>query len=186
MVLANQLSQAAAIIQQGGVIAYSTDTILGLGCDPQNRTAVERVLWLKQRGVEKGLILLMEDPAVVEQYSQPLSNQQYAEISSPVSQLPVTWLLPAQHAAPDWITGGQDRVALRITSHPIARGLCARLGAIVSTSANFSNYPVATDARQIRTWFGPHLDYVIIGASGTGAPSEIRDLRSGRILRKNV
>ncbi len=183
--LANQLSQAATIIQQGGVIAYSTDTVLGLGCDPNNQTAVEKILWLKHRSIEKGLILLIESVHALEGYSEPLSTKQTSEILSTSSTTPTTWLLPAQRLTPVWITGAHDRVAIRITQHPIASKLCKILGAVVSTSANFSDYPIAVNAKQLRDWFGPYLDYVIIGTPGTGVPSEIRDLISGKILRRS-
>lgn len=183
--LANQLSQATAIIQHGGVIAYSTDTVLGLGCDPNHRNAVERILWLKQRGIEKGLILLVANANAMEKFSQPLSNEQRSTITAVSPTTPISWLVPARHSAPAWLTGEHDRVAMRISQHPLTNKLCESVGAIVSTSANFSNYPNADNAQQLRDWFGPYLDYVIIGEAGTGMPSEIRDLIYGKLLRKN-
>jgi len=89
----------------------------------------------------------------------------------------------AQGTAPAWITGANDSVAVRIPQHPVASGLCARAGDLVSTSANVSGYPTATRARQLRDWFGPHLDYVILGPAGTGAPSEVRDLMGTSVHR---
>ena len=181
--LANQLSQAAAIIQHGGVIAYSTDTVLGLGCDPNNQAAVEKILWLKHRSIAKGLILLVENMHALGEFTQPLSTEQTSDIASISSTTPTTWLLPAKRSTPVWITGTHDRVAIRITQHPIARKLCKMVGAIVSTSANISDYPTVINEQQLRDWFGPYLDYVIIGTPGTGVPSEIRDVISGKILR---
>ena len=182
-VLQNQLHQAAAIIRQGGVIACSTETVLGLSCDPHNRTAVDRVLWLKRRGVEKGLIVLAAELDVLKRFSQPLSASQTAKISSTTAENPTTWLLPARHSVPNWITGGHDRIAIRLTRHPTTKELCKSNRAIISTSANFSGYPVAMTRKQLRSWFGPYLDYIIMGAAGTGVPSEIRDLVSGEVLR---
>ena len=180
--LTNQISEAVAIIQHGGVIAYSTDTILGLGCDPNNRSAIKRVLWLKQRSIEKGLILLVENLEALQQFSQPLTATQCADIVSTASA--TTWLLPAHDSIPKWITGKHDRVAIRITQHPIANQICKAAGAIVSTSANFSNDKQLDKHCDLRSWFGPYLDYVIIGAPGSGFPSEVRDLVSGEILRQ--
>lgn len=180
--LANQLSQAAAVIQHGGVVAYSTDTIIGLGCDPYNRSAVECVLWLKQRSIEKGLILLTEGLDGLKDFSQPLTSSQCSKITS--TRAPTTWLLPKSSSTPVWITGIHASVAMRVTQHPIASQLCKSTEAIVSTSANFSDYPTATNQQQLKDWFGPHLDYVIIDATGTGLPSEVRDLISGETLRQ--
>ena len=182
--LANQISQAIAIVQQGGVIAYSTETILGLGCDPNNRRAVERLLWLKQRSINKGLVILVASVDALKEHSQPLSPSQYAKITSRLSKAPTTWVLPAHRSTPIWIMGNHGHIAIRITQHTIASKLCASTGAIVSTSANYSDYPTAINSQQLREWFGPYLDYVIIGAPGTGVPSEIRDLVSGEILRQ--
>lgn len=179
----NQVNQAVTIIQQGGVIAYSTDTVMGLGCDPGNRTAVERILWLKRRGEEKGLIVLTADLDVLKEFSQPLSETQMAKISSSSAEKPITWLLPASRSTPAWIKGKHDHVAIRLTRHPVASELCKSNGAIVSTSANFSGYPVVEQKQHLRSWFGPHLDYVITGVPGTGVPSEIRDLVSGEVVR---
>ena len=180
---ANQIHQAVTIIRQGGVIAYSTDTVLGLGCDPGNHAAVERVLWLKRRSVEKGLIVLTADLDVLKEFSRPLSEVQTAKVSSVSAEKPITWLLPASRSTPAWITGRHDYVAIRLTRHSFAGELCKSSGAIVSTSANFSDYPVVEEEQHLRSWFGPHLDYVITGAPGTGVPSEIRNLISGEVLR---
>lgn len=156
---------------------------MGLSCDPHNRTAVDRVLWLKHRGVEKGLIVLVAELDVLKRFSQPLSASQTVEISSTIAEKPITWLLRARHSVPGWVTGGHDRIAIRLTRHPITRELCKSNRAIISTSANFSGYPVAMTQRQLRSWFGPYLDYIIMGVAGSGVPSEIRDLVSGEVLR---
>ena len=181
--LTNQISQAATIILHGGVIAYSTETILGLGCNPHNRSACERLLWLKQRSVERGLILLVDDIDELTNLSQPLSATQCSTITS-ATTTPTTWLLPAKSSIPIWITGKHNKVAVRITRYPQVQQICKTTGAIVSTSANYSTYPPARNHSELRDWFGPHLDYIIIGPPGTGLPSEMRDLISGDIIRK--
>ena len=181
--LANQISQAVAIIQHGGIIAYSTETILGLGCDPYNRSACKRLLWLKQRSVEKGLILLVDDIDELTNLSQPLSSTQCSTIASAIVT-PTTWLLPAKASIPAWVMGKHNKVAVRITQHPQAQQICKTAGAIVSTSANYATYQPARNQNELRDWFGPHLDYIIMGPSGSGLPSEMRDLISGEIIRE--
>ena len=184
--LANRILQAATVIEQGGIIAYSTDTVLGLGCDPDNREAVEKILWLKHRGIEKGLILLTENIAAMQRFTPPLSTAQCRQITASLAGAPTTWVVPAKSTVPVWITGAHDSVALRIPQHPVAGRLCAAAGAIVSTSANVSGYPTATGAGQLRDWFGPHLDYVVTGPAGTGVPSEVRELMGMKVHRHST
>ncbi len=179
---AKQISQAIHVLQHGGVIAYSTDTILGLGCDPNNETAIKKLLWLKNRSAEKGLILLCADTDTVQTYSLSLSNEQLSKITEQSNQ-PTTWLIPAKADVLRWITGQHDSLAIRLTQHPDVRNICASMGAIVSSSANISDYPTALNEQQLRDWFGPHLDYAIIGSNGTGIPSRICDLQTGKVLR---
>ena len=181
--LANRISQAIEIVRQGGVIVYSTDTVLGLGCDPNNQIAVEKILWLKQRSVDKGLIFLVTGLNEMENFSKTLSTSQHEKINSSIDSKPTTWLLPANNKSPPWITGKQSSIAIRITQHRIAKQLCSAVGAIVSTSANISKYPTIQNEQQIRSWFGPYIDYVILGPPGTGQPSEIRDLITGKVVR---
>ena len=181
--LSNAIEQAARIIECGGVIAYATDTVLGLGCDPHCREAVDRVLWLKQRSADKGLILLVENLDAMEDYTGPLNAVQRLEINNAHSDVPTTWVVAAEEAVPTWITGTHDSVALRIPRHATAGALCRAAGAIVSTSANVSSYPVLTDIRGLREWFGPHLDYVLTGPAGTGVPSEVRELMGMKVYR---
>ncbi len=179
----HDILQAANILQQGGVIAYATDTVLGLGCDPHNRTAVDKVLWLKQRSPDKGLILLVEDLEAMQQLTGPLSAKQRLEITATDTHSPTTWVVPANDSVPAWITGMHEGVAVRIPQHDVARALCQAGGAIVSTSANLSTHPVATTSRELRDWFGPHLDYVLPGPPGTGVPSEVRALMGAKVYR---
>ena len=178
--LANQVSQAKIILQHGGVIAYSTETILGLGCDPRNKNAVNRLLWLKNRAVVEGLILLVNSSQAMSCFTQPLSAAHISKIESTQN---TTWLIPPHAAIPKWITGKHQSLAVRITNHPIAHSLSAAMDGIVSSSANMSGYKTLCSNKEIKNWFGPHLDYVIIGEPGTGLPSSIRDLITGKKLR---
>lgn len=181
--LANRISQAASILNHGGVIAYSTETILGLGCDPFNESAVKRILWLKSRSLDKGLILLVEDIAYIKKISQTLSEEQISRITNSSNEIPTTWLVPAKSSLPSWITGKQNKVAVRITQHPLSKQLCEACGSIVSTSANYSGQIVTRNKEQIRQWFGPYIDYVLIDAPGTGVASKICDVVSGEVIR---
>ncbi|MGK2914922.1 MAG: L-threonylcarbamoyladenylate synthase [Porticoccaceae bacterium] len=179
-----RIRRTAWLIRQGGVVAYPTEAVWGLGCDPWNQAAVARILALKGRSVDKGLILIAADIAAVEPYLAGLSSSQ-REMLAATWPGPVTWLVPANGAVPEWITGGRDSLALRVTAHPVAAGLCrAFAGALVSTSANPQGLPAATSLTKVKAYFGKDVDAYAPGrVGGAIRPSEIRDLRSGGIVR---
>jgi len=135
-------------INQGEVIAYPTEAVYGLGCNPLDEEAVLKLLALKKRSVDKGLILIASSIEQLDPYLQ-LSD----EIVSRVQESwpgPVTWIIPAQPWVPQWLTGEHSSLAVRVTAHPIARSLCEEYeGPIVSTSANTSNKPAATKSWQV-------------------------------------
>lgn len=178
--LANQVLQASIIIKNGGVIAYSTETVLGLGCDPKNQEAVNRILWLKNRALENGLIVLVDSIESLQQLTKSLSAEQIAVITSAKN---TTWLIPANDHVPSWLRGKHEKLAVRITQHSTSKPLSAATHGIVSTSANISSYKILADQNEIRDWFGPHVDYILVGETGSNTPSEIKDLITGKILR---
>ena len=171
----------------GGVIAYPTETVFGLGCDPFNALAVLKVLDLKQRNIEQGLILIASDFGQLEPLLLPLS----ATIRNRIMKTwpgPVTWTLPCLPETPVWLRGCHRSLAVRLTSHPLARILCESWnGPLVSTSANRHGKPPAASALGVRIAFDAELDYILHGiVAGTGKPSEIRDGITGLLLRGNA
>ncbi len=178
------LKNAARILAGGGVVAYPTEGVFGLGCDPQNAAAVLRVLAIKDRPVEKGLILIASDRAQLSGYvcPDPVMEQRIAATWPG----PVTWLLPAGPLARPWLTGGGSLLAVRVSDHPVAAALCRTFGApIVSTSANLSGRRAAKSALAVRKALRSRgLDYLVPGLTGKqSGPTEIRDGRSGVVLR---
>ena len=179
-----RLRRAVGALQRGGVIAYPTESVYGLGCDPLEADAVARILELKRRPAEAGLILIGAELDHVRPWLD-VGEEDLARLAETWPG-PVTWVVPCHADAPGWITGGRDTVAVRVTAHPVAAALCRGFGrAIVSTSANRRGRPPARSALQVRLRFAAEsIDYVVPDdTGGTGRPTEIRDLRSGRILR---
>lgn len=178
------IRRAAAVIRAGGVIAYPTEAVWGLGCDPLDGEAVARILAIKQRPASMGLILIAADVAQVERWIEPVSRTVLARVAATWPG-PVTWVLPARPSVPAWLHGGRGTLAVRVTAHPQSAALCRATGfAIVSTSANRSGRPPARTGVQVRRWFGDELDLILDGATGgRDRPSEIRDAASGRALR---
>lgn len=178
------LRHAREVILKGGVIAYPTEAVFGLGCDPLNATAVQRIIRLKSRDAAKGLILIAARIEQLLSFLAPLSEATRAELNATWPG-PVTWVVPASSQVPRLLTGGRDTLAVRVTAHPVARALCESTGiALVSTSANHSGRPPARTALQVRARFHDEIDYVVPGnVGGARKPTEIRDATSGKILR---
>jgi len=180
----NALADAAAAIRAGGIVAYPTEGVWGLGCDPANRDAVERLLVLKGRDVTKGLILLAAEENQLAPWVEPF-NPAMADRVRGTWPGPVTWIVPARADCPAWLTGGRSTVAVRITAHPPARALCVAAGsALVSTSANLSGQEPLAGSEALRKTFGSTLSAILEGPlGGLQGPTEIRDLQTGHILR---
>jgi L-threonylcarbamoyladenylate synthase len=178
-----RLRETARAIRRGAVVAYPTEAVYGLGCNPLDGEAVHRLLAIKGRAVSKGVILIAADFQQLRPYLAPLSGAQLRTVLAAWPG-PVTWVLPAAPALPSWLTGGRDTLAVRVTAHPLAAALCRAAGMpLVSTSANASGRPPARNALQARLRC-PGVDRVLAGPTGGRArPTEIRDLASGRQLR---
>jgi L-threonylcarbamoyladenylate synthase len=179
------VSQAAQCLRHGEIIAYPTEAVYGLGCDPGNETAVRCLLALKDRPAEVGLILISDTFDRFETFIQPLSDE-HRDRAMSVWPGAVTWLFPSSEAVPGWLAGEHRTVALRMSAHPVCRALCAAFdGAIVSTSANPGGAEPATSVTRLDEYFGSALGGVVMGELGAeNRPSEIRDLASGRVVRE--
>jgi L-threonylcarbamoyladenylate synthase len=177
------IKKAADILLEGGVIAYPTEGVYGLGCIPDHSDAVMRILDIKSRKLSAGLILVSPDYALLEEWLSPGKHELKA-LQAKTSH-PVTWVVTANPATPDWLTGGRHTLAIRISKHPVVGALCAATGsALVSTSANRSGRPAARSALSVRKSLGSRVDYVVSGALGEASgASEIRVAQDNRVLR---
>jgi len=176
--------QGAQCLAEGGVIAYPTEAVYGLGCDPDDEAAVRRILQLKSRPESAGLILIADRLERFAPYIEPVGAA-LRERALAAWPGPVTWLFPRAAAVPDWLAGTHPTIALRITAHPVCRALCEAFGGpLVSTSANPSGAAPARSADQVEDYFGDRLCGVVEGdLGGNEQPSEIRDLATGRVVR---
>ena len=174
---------AARCLNMGGIIAYPTEAVYGLGCLPDKRDVVYRLLLLKKRSIAKGLILVAAFPEQLEKYVYyPGASIKEMVLASWPG--PVTWLLPAKLETPHWIKGSHATVAVRVSGHPVVRALCREVGALVSTSANPEHKIPARTLRKVVEYFGHSLDYFVPGEVGSLAgPTEIRDAVTGTIVR---
>ncbi|MCF6442005.1 Sua5/YciO/YrdC/YwlC family protein [Pseudoalteromonas luteoviolacea] len=173
-------------LQQGELICYPTEAIFGLGCDPDSESAVHKLLALKERPIEKGLILIADNFAqcliYVDDAKIPMDKR--AEIFSAWPG-PVTWVLPAKSTTPKWLTGAHSSIAVRVTDHPVVKQLCKTFGKpLVSTSANFSGEEPAMTIDEAKAMFNERVGFYQEGElGGRTAPSQIRDAMTGKVFR---
>lgn len=184
--LVGSLESCIAKLQQQAVIAYPTEAVFGLGCDPDSETAVMRLLALKQRPMEKGLILVAADYQQLQPYlgDQQLSPNQRNRMFS-CWPGPVTWVVPTSTDTPPWLTGGFNSLAVRVSAHPDVRTLCRVFGKpLVSTSANLTGTPPCCTVTEVRAQFGTDFPLLVGNTEGRSNPSEIRDAMTGKLIRK--
>ncbi len=184
-----QIEDGIVILKEGGVIAFPTDTVYGLGAAFDNISAVERVFRIKKRQDNKGLPMLVAD------------RQQMAEVAGFVPPLAekllqgfktgsITLVLKKAEVVPDVVTGGKDTLAVRITANPVAQALIKGLGKpVVATSVNISGESSALTAKEARSCLGDKIDMVIEDISGNeGLESTIVDISGNlpKVLREGV
>jgi L-threonylcarbamoyladenylate synthase len=178
-----KIREALRHIEDGGIIAYPTETVYGLGCDPFNAAAVLHLLDLKQRNIRQGLVLIASDFDQLQPLLLPLAPAVKKRVTK-TGPGATTWVLPCPPEVPAWLRGNHASLAVRITSHPFAAALCKHWGGpLVSTSANLHGKHPATSPLAVRKAFNGKLYYILHGDRGCGRPSEIRDAISGTILR---
>jgi L-threonylcarbamoyladenylate synthase len=188
MLITSEVTQIAAIIAQGGIVAYPTEAVFGLGCDPNNQAAVQRLLTLKQRPIEKGLIIIAANLAQLTDYILPLDAKLDAQLAKTWPGA-VTWLLPASRATPCWITGQHSSIAVRVSAHDACQQLCQVYGkAIVSTSANPSECMPARSISAVQAYFNKgtndRVDAIFDAPLGEySQPTEIRDALTQQLIR---
>ncbi len=180
-----RLRAARRVLRTGGVIAYPTEAVYGLGCNPADPVAVTRLLTLKRRPPNKGFILIAACSDQLAPYVLPWPPTLRARLEATWPG-PVTWVVPARAECPHWLTGARDTLAVRITAHPLAAALCRSFGgALISTSANVAGRPPAKTPLAVRRAFGGAVDVVLSGATGKSPrPTPIYDARNGQPLRE--
>jgi L-threonylcarbamoyladenylate synthase len=172
------------IVQAGGILAYPTEGVYGLGCDPFNETAVQKIIDLKGRSPNKGFILIASQWSQIQNLITNLDPLLLAPVKASWPG-PVTWIFPCHTELPSWIRGTHDSIALRISAHPIVKAICDTIDQpLISTSANFSNEPALCSAEEVRNAFGDRIDLVIEGKIGElKGSTPIRDVLSGKYFR---
>ena len=174
MAAACTVEEAVAALRRGGVIAYPTEAVWGLGCDPRDEAATLRLLLV---AADEAQLAPFIDMDVLD-----AAQRDAVRASWPG---PHTWIVPASAGAPRWITGAHNGIAVRVSAHPTVIALCNAFGsALVSTSANRAGAPAARSVAELDTRIVAAVDAVAAGETGgLLRPTDIRDARTGSVLR---
>lgn len=178
-----RIHAAARALNRGEVVAYPTEAVWGLGCDPFNPAAVYRILELKQRPLAKGVILVAASMEQLAPYLEGLSPSQLDTLANSWPG-PNTWVIPDNGYCPNWVRGAHTSLAVRVSAHSGVEALCTAFGGpIVSTSANPATMPPARTGWQARNYFGPAVHYAPGRVGQQQQPTQIRNLITGQTLR---
>lgn len=179
-------SPIVAALRDNKVIAYPTEAVFGLGCDPDSEQAVMTLLELKQRPIEKGLILIADNYEQLKPYiDDSVLTQTQRERMFASWPGPITWVIPAKTSTPKWLTGHFSSLAVRVTNHPIVKALCLTYGKpLVSTSANLSGLPPCRTVEEVNNQFKYNIPVLEGLVGGRQNPSEIRDALTGELYRQ--
>ena len=169
------VERAAKVLEDGGLLAYPTDTYYGIGCDLLNKKAIDWLYALKGRDRKKPLAFLCPDLSDVARYAQ-VSNFAYRTMRQ-LTPGPFTFVLPATRLVPEMMQSKQKQVGIRVPQAPLMLAICGRLGRpIVTTSATTEEDEVLTDARSIKEVLGNRLDLILDGGPQPAEPSTVVSL----------
>lgn len=183
------ISAAAKIISAGGVIAFRTDTFYGLGADPFNSAAVDRIRELKGREENKPILLLLADVSVVDRLIASRSKA-FDEVANRFWPGPLTIVGPAVADLPSGLTAGTGTVGVRVPADSDVRELLRLCGGVLTaTSANPAGREPARSAKEVRDYFGAGVDLVIDSGEVTATePSTVLDVTTSppHIIREGA
>ena len=181
----DEIKQAQKVVRRGGIIAYPTEAVYGLGCDPLNRQSVARIARIKSRNQDKRFILIASSVAQLKMFCD-VENQAFSERIGDTWPGPTTWIFPALDTCPHWLCDSAMTIAVRVSSHPTVIALCNQCNsALISTSANLSGKPPACSAEQVQSIFGNAVDYVVDGfVEGHTRPTRMLNVVDGQVVRQ--
>jgi len=176
------IRHAAHIIKHGGIIAYPTDTIYGLGCDPFNPCAVKKINTIKQRPLNKQFILLAGH---INQVRSLILINEKQEKKITASSEAISWIVDASPGAPAWLVSECNTLTIRISQQNDVQRLCRALGhAIISTSANLSGKTPAKNGFELHKYFHHKVDKILLSnKTQLSKPSKIIRLCDNQIIR---
>lgn len=185
----SQIKKAVRLLKEGGLIAFPTETYYGLGVDPFNKEALQRLFKVKRRDVDKAVLVLVADQSQVERFAYSIPAD-FNKLMASFWPGPLTLVFPARSNVPELLTGGTETVGIRQSPNSIAIKLVQEFaGPITATSANRSGATPATTAAEVDENFGSEVDLIIDGGATPGGQGstlvgfdqEIFCIRAGKI-----
>lgn len=187
-------------LKKGKLLAYPTESVWGIGCDAFNEDAVKQVLTIKNRPIDKGMIVVTDSmdrlapllDELTNEQKQTLANSWESANNNPQSEQATTWLLPIAKniTIPTWITGKHNSLAVRVIAHPLIKQLCSNMvsadnpfGFVISTSCNPAGDSPAKNYDDALAYFGNNIGYLQGDTLGYNKPSQIMDIMSGQVIR---
>jgi L-threonylcarbamoyladenylate synthase len=184
------IQTAANYLAKGGVVAYATEAVFGLGCDPHNASAIQKILTIKNRPRHKGVILISGCIEHFEPLLQSLPEEKVKQMSASwfnAEEIAQTWVLPDPHNLySSWVKGDHTKVAIRVSKHPQVKALSKIFGGpIVSTSANPAKMPAIRKVGFLQQWQKKAgYDYLLVGETlGFKQASRISEILEGNQIR---
>ena len=186
--LQKQTEKGIGILRKGGVVAYPTDTVYGLGASMDSAEAVDRVFEVKSRPRHMSLPLLVADKSQMASLAANITPLAHRLIDAFLPGA-VTLVFPASSRVPDYLRTPEGTIALRIPNHPVPIALITGIGtAIIGTSANLSGRPNPLTAPEVKDQLGDRIELIIDGGRCSGTESTIIDVTKAVpvILRKGA
>ncbi|WP_343154159.1 Sua5/YciO/YrdC/YwlC family protein [Buchnera aphidicola] len=181
----NSLLHCIEKLYSNNVIAYPTESMFGLGCDPDSEIAVNNLLNLKKRNIKKGLILVASNYNQIKKYIDE-SQISVIQKKNMFNYWPghFTFLVPSNSSTPYWLTGQYKTIAVRISNHSSIVKLCGIFGKpLISTSANFSNMLPCLTKESVLESFGKDFPLFDDNIGNEQSPSKIINIMNGKIIR---
>ncbi|GAA5094860.1 L-threonylcarbamoyladenylate synthase [Wohlfahrtiimonas larvae] len=179
------VEEGIAALAHQELILYPTEGVYGIGADARNVELAKIICKIKGRPLSKGLIVLADSLERLQDWILPLTDDQKALMKTLDFGFHHTWLLPRTELCPDVLSGDSPDLAVRLTTHPVAKALCEGFGApLISTSANIQGEPAIISEEDALKFCGSKIAGVVAGKLG-GIPqaTKIQHIITGKVYR---
>lgn len=186
-ILNNSLELCIKKLYKKSVIAYPTESVFSLGCDPDSKYAIKKLLKIKKRHVSKGLILIAANYEQFYPYidHKKISKKQINIMINNWDKKNISFVVPAFKNINRLLIGKYTTIAIRVSKHAVVKQLCQSFGKpLVSTSANFSGCLPCKTSIEVKSQFGKKITILLGHVGNQKMPSEIRNISTGKLIRK--
>ena len=192
VVLENQMNEICDVIQKGGIVAFPTETVYGVGIHFNDEEALERLMEAKNRDYSKAITLMVADKADISQYAY-ISPQAQKMIDQFMPGM-ITLIFKKKESVHDSMTNGKSTIGIRIPDSEFVLSLLKKVGPMLVTSANLSQHPNTTSTQEVLNQLDGRIDLVVDGKTSDNIAStvvdvsqdEIKILRAGKITKEQI